>query len=256
MPDAYDDIAAILSPPVGEDEGDESVQAARDQAEAERRQISADLRLADEEDHQDPLLSSLTRARRVRDQADQQLRHLIAYGREFVRPRPYTLDQLASAAGFRTTSAIGKAYGRAEVEAVEAATGVKPRGRRAVDPVEQPTVNDLLIDLQRRSPAPARVPELAHLLQQVDWTVSVPAARTPGARTTRRYLVWRRTWPNGTAVTLYQEPARLGTGNNIDDSDRRRLFLGYTDGEFSDIARRLDRYHREIDDLDAATGRR
>jgi hypothetical protein len=93
--------------------------------------------------------------------------------------------------------------------------------------------------------------ELADLLRQAGWTVSVPAARKLGARTTRRYLVWRRIWPNGTAVTLYQEPASLSTGNSIDDSDARRLHLAYTDGEFHDVARDLDRHFQKIDHQDA-----
>ena len=118
----------------------------------------------------------------------------------------------------------------------------RPRQFPAVDPVKHPTLVDQLVDLQRRSPAPTRVLELHDLLSRYGWSASVPAARTPGARTTRRYLVWRRSWPNGTAVTLYQEPASLGTGNNITDDDARRWYLPYTEGDLASVERQLGVY--------------
>ena len=46
----------------------------------------------------DPLLATLADARRRRDQADRDVRILLAYAREIATPRPYRLTDLARAA--------------------------------------------------------------------------------------------------------------------------------------------------------------
>lgn len=50
-------------------------------------------------DGEDPLLHSLERLHRQRDELQQQMKHLVAYMREHIKPRPYTLEQVAAAAG-------------------------------------------------------------------------------------------------------------------------------------------------------------
>ena len=62
----------------------------------------------------DPLLSAIRVARYRKQQAEQDLRLLIAYGREFVRPRPYRLADLAEAAGM-SVSGVRTAYDHRDV---------------------------------------------------------------------------------------------------------------------------------------------
>lgn len=57
----------------------------------------------------DPLLAALAEARRRKDQADQDMRLLLAYAREITAPRPYRLADLAQAAG-KSISGIRTAY--------------------------------------------------------------------------------------------------------------------------------------------------
>jgi hypothetical protein len=72
------------------------------------------------------LLAALEGARREREAAERLIRELLAYGREFVRPRPYTLEVLATAAGM-SVSGVRTAYGDDEIAAVIGATGARPR---------------------------------------------------------------------------------------------------------------------------------
>ncbi|WP_031509604.1 hypothetical protein [Streptomyces megasporus] len=87
------------------------------------------------EDH-DPLLTVLAAARDRRRRAEAEIRRLIAYGREFTRPRPYRLEDLATAAGM-SVSGVRTAYREEDVDAVAETTGLTPRARRAADPPEQ-----------------------------------------------------------------------------------------------------------------------
>ena len=57
----------------------------------------------------DPLLIALAEARRRRDQADTEIRMLLAYARELTTPRPYRLIDLAQAAGM-SISGVRMAY--------------------------------------------------------------------------------------------------------------------------------------------------
>ena len=81
---------------------------------------------------QDPLLTAITQARIARDRADEGLRLLLAYAREVVAPRPYTLSDLAEAAGL-SISGVRVAYGPADV--AKARTLVDPgcAGQREVE---------------------------------------------------------------------------------------------------------------------------
>ena len=64
----------------------------------------------------DPVLAALRAARARRDQADRDIRILLAYARELVTPRPYRLADLAGATG-RSISGIRTAYTAADIDA-------------------------------------------------------------------------------------------------------------------------------------------
>src|SRR4051812_196068 len=64
----------------------------------------------------DPVLAALRAARARRDQADRDIRILLAYAREMVTPRPYRLADLAEATG-RSISGIRTAYTAADIDA-------------------------------------------------------------------------------------------------------------------------------------------
>jgi hypothetical protein len=84
------------------------------------------LREAWEITEQDPFLAELAYARQVMLAAEKRLRLLIAYGREFVSPRPYRLEDLAHAAGM-SISGVRTAYDDDEIDTVAGLTGAKPR---------------------------------------------------------------------------------------------------------------------------------
>jgi hypothetical protein len=63
----------------------------------------------------DPLLAALTEARKRKDQADHDIRVLLAYARELVTPRPYRLADLAQAAGM-SISGVRHAYNHSDVK--------------------------------------------------------------------------------------------------------------------------------------------
>jgi hypothetical protein len=73
----------------------------------------------------DPLLTTLAGLRRQRHDLDAAMRRLLAYGREFTRPRPYRLADLADAAGM-SISGVRTAYDAEEIAQVADATGLKP----------------------------------------------------------------------------------------------------------------------------------
>ena len=63
----------------------------------------------------DPLLAALAQARQRRDQADRDMRLLLAFAREITAPRPYRLADLAHAAGM-SISGIRAAYSPGDVQ--------------------------------------------------------------------------------------------------------------------------------------------
>jgi hypothetical protein len=67
----------------------------------------------------DVLLTALADARERKDQANREIRLLLAYARECVTPRPYRLADLAAAAGM-SISGVRIAYTAADVEEVTA----------------------------------------------------------------------------------------------------------------------------------------
>lgn len=66
----------------------------------------------------DPLLAALEDARNRRDQADRDIRILLAFARELTRPRPYRLTDLAAAAGM-SISGVRTAYTREHTEVAQ-----------------------------------------------------------------------------------------------------------------------------------------
>jgi hypothetical protein len=77
----------------------------------------------------DPLLTTLAALRRQQHDLDAAMRRLLAYGREFTRPRPYRLADLADAAGM-SISGVRTAYDAEEVRQVAAATGLTATATR------------------------------------------------------------------------------------------------------------------------------
>jgi hypothetical protein len=106
----------------------------------ERDKYERYLRLRWEHEGDDPLLGEIRAARSVMLEAQKQMRVLIAYGREFVEPRPYTLDDLARAAGM-SISGVRTAYDDDEIIDAARRTGAKIRRRpedaAPVEPLER-----------------------------------------------------------------------------------------------------------------------
>ena len=63
----------------------------------------------------DPVLAALRAARDRRDQADRDIRILLAYARELTAPRPYRLADLAAATG-KSISGVRTAYTDRDVD--------------------------------------------------------------------------------------------------------------------------------------------
>lgn len=89
----------------------------------------------------DPLYYALIDARADLDEAAGRLRRLIAYGREFVQPRSYSLADLADAAEM-SPSGAKTAYGHHDIVAVAKATGGTPRDWRRPDPESTPDTTE------------------------------------------------------------------------------------------------------------------
>ena len=85
------------------------------------------------EDDFDPLLGEIAAARDEMLAAEARMRLLIAYGREFTRPRPYRLEDLARAAGM-SISGVRTAYDDDEVAEVVRLSGARPARRPAEAP--------------------------------------------------------------------------------------------------------------------------
>ena len=66
----------------------------------------------------DPVLAAIKEARDRRDQADRDIRVLLAYARELTRPHPYRLTDLAAAAGM-SVSGVRTAYTQQDIETAQ-----------------------------------------------------------------------------------------------------------------------------------------
>ena len=99
----------------------------------------------------DPLLAALADARTRRQQADRDIRVLLAYARELTALRPYRLADLADAAGM-SISGVRVAYTRADIHHAASRTGACQHGH------VQAAVTALLVTGQE---SPAREPDTA-----------------------------------------------------------------------------------------------
>ncbi|WP_196279145.1 hypothetical protein [Catellatospora vulcania] len=73
----------------------------------------------------DAVLAALADAHARRVQAEEEIRLLLAYGRQFVYPHPYTFGELASASGM-SVSGVRTAFGQQDIDKVAVATGLEP----------------------------------------------------------------------------------------------------------------------------------
>ncbi|MEC3977176.1 hypothetical protein [Amycolatopsis sp. H20-H5] len=133
--DMIDDVVDVVHPMPGRrgDDGGEAANTGRQDVEVQRRVFEESMRVAEEKADgcYDPLLSEIGRARVQMREAEQRLRLLVAYGREFVSPRPYQLKDLAAAAGY-SVSGTRSAYFGDEISEVAARVGRPSRSRRSL----------------------------------------------------------------------------------------------------------------------------
>ncbi|WP_412738432.1 hypothetical protein [Krasilnikovia sp. MM14-A1259] len=133
--DIFEDIAAILHPMATRlgvrprpDEEEEFTADRRETLEQQDR-VTRELFEGWEQNGTDPLLAALRRQRSLREDAEEKIRLLLAYGREFPQPgrnRTYTLDALAKAAGM-SISGVRTAYDLPHVVDVARFTGARLR---------------------------------------------------------------------------------------------------------------------------------
>ena len=110
------DLAAILEPPPPPDCTNEHGEYDAWIKELEDR--AAGIQILTQEHGADPLLQTLEHLRRRRNEIEQQMTLLVAYLREKVKPRPYTLQQIADVAGF-SVSGTRTFYDADDVEMLE-----------------------------------------------------------------------------------------------------------------------------------------
>ena len=110
------DLAAILEPPPRPDSTNEHGEYDAWIKDLEDR--AAGIQFLTHEHGADPLLQALEHLRRRRNEIEQQMILLVAYMREKVKPRPYTLQQIADAAGL-SVSGTRTFYDAGDVEMLE-----------------------------------------------------------------------------------------------------------------------------------------
>lgn len=139
----YEEIAAILHPlpAPGSIEPEDIYNDVCGEIDKDRQDAVHALEIAWDVEEAEPLLRSITLARRRKEEAEEEIRLLLAYGREFTRPRPYTLAELAAAAGM-SVSGVRTAYDHAQVAGVAEAIGRPGRDWRATDPGDSPDSPD------------------------------------------------------------------------------------------------------------------
>lgn len=131
-----DDLVDIVHPmpaalPDDADEDDKDAHwAGCDHIDGQRRKFEEYLRVQDEhgESRYDALLDQIRDARREMLDAEERMRLLVAYGREFIKPQPYQLKDLAGATGMSISGTRG-AYTVEEIATVARRIGRQPRFR-------------------------------------------------------------------------------------------------------------------------------
>jgi hypothetical protein len=129
LPDA--DAFAAANQHLSDADRDDVFDDVRTAAAREREVYINDLReeaerAAERDEEFDPLLAEVARCRAEMLAAERRMRLLVAYAREYVRPQPYQLKDLAQAAGL-SISGVRIAYDEDEVREVGELTGDKPR---------------------------------------------------------------------------------------------------------------------------------
>jgi hypothetical protein len=251
--DTFIDVAAILhplpEPPAHTHVDDvEGYDALRDEIVAERGHTLEQMRLGWDEGEIDPVLGAIASARRVQERAEADIRRLFAYAREFVAPRPYTLTDLADAAGM-SISGVRTGYDHHDVDEVAEVTGAKWRAPE--DAADETAVVELISAMARRHRDPERPQQIAAVLREEGWTAYAPTARAPGTKATRRYVRWVRTWPNDTTAALYQESTFVASSGKIPDGNQRRFHVDYAGQDLQYFADQLDAFTRRMDQIDA-----
>ena len=128
------DLTHPLPEPPGDSDDPDGWSALCDQVAEDREAYEQGLRLSlEHEDDFDPLLGEIGAARNAMLAAEARMRLLVAYGREFTRPRPYRLEDLARAAGM-SISGVRTAYDADEIAEVTRLTGARPARRPAEAP--------------------------------------------------------------------------------------------------------------------------
>lgn len=133
----FEEIAAILHPMPGPGtvEPEEVYDDVCEEVGKHRKEMAEALERAWDAADAEPLLNTIGQARARKEAAEEEIRRLIAYGREFTLPRPYTLAHLADAAGM-SISGVRTAYDHGHVAAVADAIGRTSREWRAKDPTD------------------------------------------------------------------------------------------------------------------------
>lgn len=133
--DLIEDIAAIHIPlpAPGNVTPEDCFPDALEQAHKDRQEYAESLEALCGDLQEDPLLVALGNARARKEDAEAEIRQLLAYAREFHGDRPYKLEPLAEASGM-SVSGIRTAYRDSELDAVTAQVGRNPDSRRTRPP--------------------------------------------------------------------------------------------------------------------------
>lgn len=134
--DMIDDLVDIVHPmpdplPEGADDDQEAGHDAwRNEVQDRRAAFEENMRNTQDavDFYYDPLLAEISRARREMKEAEERMRLLVAYAREFVAPQPYQLKDLAAATGM-SISGTRSAYTVAEIADVAQRLARQPRPR-------------------------------------------------------------------------------------------------------------------------------
>lgn len=101
-----DNLAAVIHPPERPDEAGDGVKAAQVRVARQRQEYALRLRAAVSGSGEDPLLAALRMAAAAAERAEDDVRRLIAYGRNCTGNRPdYTWERLAEAGGLTYSTA-------------------------------------------------------------------------------------------------------------------------------------------------------